>query len=115
MQLLSGGPRPAGEIADCAGVSRPVMSRHLRVMLRAGVVTDERDPADARLRIFRLRPDSVAGLQAWLDLVPTMGGFSRMTPEQQDGLLTGMGAAVDSFGGSFTMTSATVVLTATRT
>jgi len=67
MQLLSGGPRPAGEIADCAGVSRPVMSRHLRVMLRAGVVTDERDPADARLRIFRLRPDSVAGLQAWLD------------------------------------------------
>ena len=52
---------------------------------------------------------------AWLDLVPTMGGFSRMTPGQQDGLLTGMGAAVDSFGGSFTMTSATVVLTATRT
>jgi DNA-binding transcriptional ArsR family regulator len=67
MQLLSGGPRRAGEIADSAGVSRPVMSRHLRVMLQAGVVTDERDPADARLRIFRLRPDSVAGLQAWLD------------------------------------------------
>lgn len=67
MQLLSAGPRPAGEIADTAGVSRPVMSRHLRVMLRAGVVSDERDPADARLRIFRLRPESVAGLQAWLD------------------------------------------------
>src|SRR6185312_11430857 len=67
MQLLSSGPRPASEIADSAGVSRPVMSRHLRVMLQAGVVTDERDPADARLRIFRLRPDSVAGLQAWLD------------------------------------------------
>ncbi len=67
MQLLSGGPRRAGEIADSAGVSRPVMSRHLRVMLQAGVVTDERDPADARRRIFRLRPDSVAGLQAWLD------------------------------------------------
>jgi DNA-binding transcriptional ArsR family regulator len=67
MQLLSDGPRAAGEIADSAGVSRPVMSRHLRVMLRAGVVTDERNPADARLRIFRLRPDSVAGLQAWLD------------------------------------------------
>ena len=67
MQLLSGGPRRAGEIADSAGVSRPVMSRHLRVMLHAGVVADERDPADARLRIFRLRPGSVAGLQAWLD------------------------------------------------
>jgi DNA-binding transcriptional ArsR family regulator len=67
MQLLSGGPRRAGEIADSAGASRPVMSRHLRVMLQAGVVTDERDTTDARLRIFRLRPDSVAGLQAWLD------------------------------------------------
>jgi DNA-binding transcriptional ArsR family regulator len=67
MQLLSGGPRRAGEIADSAGVSRPVMSRHLRVMLQAGVVADERDPADARLRIFSLRPDSVTGLQAWLD------------------------------------------------
>lgn len=67
MQLLSSGPRRAGEIADSARVSRPVMSRHLRVMLLAGVLTDERDTTDARLRIFRLRPDSVAGLQAWLD------------------------------------------------
>jgi DNA-binding transcriptional ArsR family regulator len=67
VQLLSQGPRRAGEIADTAGVSRPVMSRHLRVMLRAGVLTDERDPGDARLRIFRLRPESIAGLQAWLD------------------------------------------------
>jgi DNA-binding transcriptional ArsR family regulator len=67
VQLLSQGPRRASEIAEAAGVSRPVMSRHLRVMLQAGVVADERDPGDARLRIFRLRPESIAGLQAWLD------------------------------------------------
>lgn len=43
------------------------MSRHLRVLLRAGLVTDERSAEDARLRVFRLRPDSVAELRAWLD------------------------------------------------
>jgi hypothetical protein len=37
------------------------------VLLEAGIVADERPPEDARARVFRLRPDSVAGLQAWLD------------------------------------------------
>jgi hypothetical protein len=43
------------------------MSRHLRVLLDAGIVTDERPRADARTRVFHLRPDSMVGLQAWLD------------------------------------------------
>ncbi len=67
VQLLSEGPRRAGEIAGCAGVSRPAMSRHLRVLLEAGIVADERPPGDARVRVFRLRPDSVVAIQAWLD------------------------------------------------
>lgn len=50
----------------------------------------------------------------WLDLMPTTGGFSRLPAAQQEQLLAGMGAAIDAFGGSFTMTSATVVITAAR-
>jgi SAM-dependent methyltransferase len=50
----------------------------------------------------------------WLDMVPTTGGFSRLPAAQQDELIAGMGAAVDSVGGSFLMTSATVVATAAR-
>jgi DNA-binding transcriptional ArsR family regulator len=69
VQLLSEGPRRAGEIADSAAVSGPAMSRHLRVLLEAGIVADERRPDDARVRVFRLRPDSMAGIQAWLDQV----------------------------------------------
>ena len=38
---LGRGPRPAGELADVAGVSAPTMSKHLRTLLRAGVVTDD--------------------------------------------------------------------------
>lgn len=67
VMLLSDGPRRAGEIADAAGVTGATMSRHLRVMLRAGLIADERHPDDARVRMFRLRPESMAGLQAWLD------------------------------------------------
>ncbi len=67
VQLLSAGPRRAGELAAAAGVPPPAMSKHLRVLLEAGVVTDERPAEDARVRVFRLRPESVVGLRAWLD------------------------------------------------
>jgi DNA-binding transcriptional ArsR family regulator len=45
------------------------MSKHLRVLLRAGVVADERTPEDARVRLFRLREEPVVALQAWLDQI----------------------------------------------
>jgi DNA-binding transcriptional ArsR family regulator len=67
--LLGERPRRAGELASAAGTSSPVMSRHLRILLEAEVVRDERVPEDARVRIFRLRPESLAGVQAWLDQV----------------------------------------------
>lgn len=67
VQLLSTGPRRAGELAEATGVTKPAMSRHLRVLLQAGVVDDERRADDARVRVFRLRPASVTALQAWLD------------------------------------------------
>ena len=67
VQLLGAGPRRAGELAAAAGTSAPAMSRHLRVLLEAGIVTDERTARDARARVFRLRPQSMVALQAWLD------------------------------------------------
>lgn len=67
VQLLSTGPRRAGELASAAGTSAPAMSRHLRVLLSAGIVADERARQDARVRVFRLRPESIAAVQAWLD------------------------------------------------
>ena len=65
--LLSGGPRRAGEIAAEIGMSAPAISRHLRVLLQALVIEDERIEADARARLFRLRPQSITAARAWLD------------------------------------------------
>ena len=67
VQLLSTGPRRAGELAAAFRTSRPTMSRHLRVLLQAGIVADERPLHDARARVFRLRPESILEVQAWLD------------------------------------------------
>ncbi len=71
VQLLSIGPRRAGELASASGTSAPTMSRHLRVLLGAGIVADERLPQDARARVFRLRPESIVAVQAWLDQLQT--------------------------------------------
>lgn len=69
--LLSGGPKRAGELAAEVGMSAPAISRHLRVLLSALVIADERLDEDARARVFRLKPESIKTVQAWLDrLVP---------------------------------------------
>jgi len=73
VQLLSDGPRRAGELASASGTSAPTMSRHLRVLLTAGIVADERPAQDARARVFRLRPESIVAVQAWLDQLQAHG------------------------------------------
>lgn len=69
IQLLGSGPRRAGEIAAEVGASAPATSRHLKVLLEAEIVEDERIAEDARVRIFRLRPDSLVAVQAFLDQI----------------------------------------------
>jgi DNA-binding transcriptional ArsR family regulator len=69
--LLSGGPKRAGELAAEVGMSAPAMSRHLRVLLSALVITDERLDQDARARVFRLRLDSIVTARRWLDALLT--------------------------------------------
>ncbi|WP_433299285.1 class I SAM-dependent methyltransferase [Pseudonocardia sp. CA-142604] len=50
----------------------------------------------------------------WLDHVPTTGLHTRLPPAQLQEVLTGTGAAVDAFGGSFTMRYTALVVTALR-
>lgn len=69
VEVLSRSPRRAGDLAAAAGVPAPAMSKHLRVLLAAGIVTDERSARDARVRVFRLRRESVVAVRAWLDQV----------------------------------------------
>jgi DNA-binding transcriptional ArsR family regulator len=69
VELLSQAPHRAGELADNLGISPQTMSKHLRLLLAAGIVDDERRQEDARVRIFRLRRESVVAVRAWLDQI----------------------------------------------
>ena len=86
-ELLAQRPRRAGDLAAEVGTSPQAMSNHLRLLLDAGVVTDERLRSDARARVFRLRPEVLTGLQAWLDQVQAewrvqLGSFKRHVEER---------------------------------
>lgn len=63
MTLLKGRMMSAGEIAECFDISRPAVSRHLRVLRECGLVADE---VRGRRRLYRLETAPLAELEAWL-------------------------------------------------
>ncbi len=67
VDLLSERPRPAGELAKATGTSPPAMSRHLKLLRESGIVEEEHGGLDARVRVYRLRTEAMAGLKEWLD------------------------------------------------
>ena len=52
LRLLSDGDKPVQEIADAMSISRPAVSRHLRLLKEAGMVAEE---AQGTRRIYRLQ------------------------------------------------------------
>jgi DNA-binding transcriptional ArsR family regulator len=67
IEILREQPRPAGELARLAGVSAPAMSRHLRTLRTSGLVAEEHNGLDARVRVYRLTPAPMDALKAWLE------------------------------------------------
>ena len=74
VDLLRDGPLRAGELAAALRMSPPATSRHLRVLRSSGLVDVVVDEADARLRLYRLRQEPFAALQAWLDQLDAFWG-----------------------------------------
>lgn len=66
VELLRERPYRAGELAAAVELSAPAMSRHLRVLRTHGLVEEDRDSADARARVYRLRPEPFVELGEWL-------------------------------------------------
>jgi DNA-binding transcriptional ArsR family regulator len=67
VEQLRRGPRRAGALAAAGGLSAPALSRHLRVLRRVGLVEGTGVEHDARVRLYRLRPEPFSRLKAWLD------------------------------------------------
>ena len=62
VELLAGGERSAGDIADRFDISGPAVSRHLRVLRESGVATCRHD---AQRRLYALNPESLREVEGW--------------------------------------------------
>jgi DNA-binding transcriptional ArsR family regulator len=63
LDLLLDEPRSVGELTGSLGISQPGTSKHLRVLRDAGLVSVRQE---AQRRVYELRPEPLAELDAWL-------------------------------------------------
>jgi DNA-binding transcriptional ArsR family regulator len=59
-------PRRAGELAECVHMSPQALSRHLRVLRKAGLVSEQGIENDARVRIYSVHANAFQPLQQWI-------------------------------------------------
>lgn len=63
LDLLREGERPAGELVDALAISQPGVSKHLKILKDAGLVSVR---AEGQRRVYRLEPRGLSELEAWL-------------------------------------------------
>ena len=66
LTLLGDGDRSVQELADALPISRPAVSRHLRLLKEAGLVIDR--PAGTR-RLYSLHDEGIEAVRAYLEQV----------------------------------------------
>ena len=64
LDLLRQGSQPAGRIAQAFPISRPAISRHLRLLRRAHLVQEHRQ---GRNRFYHLNPEPLRAVDHWLE------------------------------------------------
>jgi DNA-binding transcriptional ArsR family regulator len=66
VEHLRAGPRSVGELADAMPISRPAVSRHLRLLREAGLVTEE---SHGTRNVYRLHDEGIDAVRAYLENV----------------------------------------------
>ncbi|HWW28498.1 MAG TPA: metalloregulator ArsR/SmtB family transcription factor [Steroidobacteraceae bacterium] len=66
IRVLLQKPRRAGELAACIAMSPQALSRHLRVLRKAGLVSEQGIEEDARVRVYSVHPAAFQPVQQWL-------------------------------------------------
>lgn len=74
IDLLRVQPRRAGELAEALSMNAAALSRHLRVLRKSGLIKDDEVEHDARVRLYRLRPEAFVSLRDWLSEVEAFWG-----------------------------------------
>ena len=66
IEILQSGPLPVHTLADAFAISRPAISRHLRVLKTAGLVAEVKK---GRENLYALKPARLSGATRWIDAV----------------------------------------------
>ena len=66
VELLRQRPLRPSEVADVLDMSRPAMSRHLRILRTSGLIEEEMLEDDARSRLLQLRRKPFTQLRDWV-------------------------------------------------
>jgi DNA-binding transcriptional ArsR family regulator len=66
LRILASGGKPVQEIADALPISRPAVSRHLRLLKDAGLVAEQ---ADGTRRIYHLQERGIEAVHEYLEQV----------------------------------------------
>ena len=64
LDLLLDGPRAVGDLVQRLKMSQPGVSKHLRVLREAGLVSVR---TEAQRRIYEIRPEPLAEVAEWLE------------------------------------------------
>jgi DNA-binding transcriptional ArsR family regulator len=72
IRMLLQKPRRAGELAECVDMSPQALSRHLRVLRKAGLVSERGIENDARVRIYSVHPTAFQPVQQWMAQVENL-------------------------------------------
>ena len=73
LDMLRRGRQPAGQIAQAFPISRPAISKHLRLLRRAHLVQEQRE---GRNRFYELNPEPLKTVDSWLDQYRTFWSTS---------------------------------------
>ncbi len=66
LRLLLQKPRRAGELAECIDMSPQALSRHLRVLRKAGLISEQGIEDDARVRVYSVPPAAFHPVRQWM-------------------------------------------------
>ena len=76
-RLLSEGERSAGEIAEPFAISKPAISKHLKVLEDAGLIERR---VERQWRVCRVRPEAIRAVDEWMERYRAFwnGSFDRL-------------------------------------
>lgn len=79
LEMLQAGPQPVHALAAGFSISRPAISRHLRVLKQARLISEDKK---GRENLYRLQKDRLKPARAWIETLLPVAAAEPSVPEK---------------------------------